>query len=57
MADVQVIELSRADYDKTVRAELRKLGLTYVQLAEQARARRFASEDARKLWLAIGGCR
>ncbi len=55
MADVEVIKLSRAEYDRTVKAELRRLGLTYNQLAEQARTRQFASEDARRLWLAIGG--
>lgn len=57
MTDVEVIELSRAEYDRTVRAELRRLGLTYDQLAQQARTRQFASEDARRLWLAIGGDR
>lgn len=55
MADVEVIKLSRAEYDRTVKAELRRLGLSYNQLAEQARTRQFTSEDARRLWLAIGG--
>lgn len=55
MADVEVIRLSRAEYNRTVKAELRRLGITYDQLAEQARTRQFASEDARRLWLAIGG--
>jgi hypothetical protein len=57
MAEVKVVELSRAEYEKTVRAELRRLGVTYDQLAEQARTRRFASDDARRVWLAIGGSR
>jgi hypothetical protein len=54
MPDVEVIELSRAEYNRTMAAELRRLGLTYDQLAEQARTRQFVSEDARRLWLAIG---
>jgi hypothetical protein len=55
MADVEVVKLSRAEYNRTVKAELRRLGLTYGQLAEQARTRQFTSEDARRVWLAIGG--
>jgi hypothetical protein len=55
MADIEVIRLSRAEYKRTVKAELSRLGITYDQLAEQARTRQFASEDARRLWLAIGG--
>lgn len=55
MADVEVIRLSRAEYNKTVKAELSRLGITYDQLAEQAQTRQFVSEDARRLWLAIGG--
>jgi hypothetical protein len=55
MADVEVIKLSRAEYKRTVKAELQRLGVTYDQLAEQARTRQFMSEDARRLWLAIGG--
>jgi hypothetical protein len=55
MADVEVIQLSRAEYKRTVKAELRRLGVTYDQLAQQARTRQFTSEDARRLWLAIGG--
>jgi hypothetical protein len=55
MADVEVIHLSRAEYNRTVKAELQRLGMTYAQLAEQARTRQFTSEDARRLWLAIGG--
>jgi len=57
MADVEVIKLSRAEYEGTVRAELRRLGLTYDKLAEQGRTRQFTSEDARRLWLAIGARR
>lgn len=55
MADVQVIKLSRAEYDRTAKAALRRLGLTYKQLAEQAKKRQFVSDDARRAWLAIGG--
>jgi hypothetical protein len=55
MGDVEVIELSRDEYEKTARAELQRLGLTYEQLAQQARTRQFTSQDARRVWLAIGG--
>ncbi len=53
-ADVEVIEVSQAEYRRAREAALRELGLTYEQLAEQARAGRFTSLRARKLWLAIG---
>jgi hypothetical protein len=52
--DVEVIELNRAEYDRAVEASLKDAGLTYGQLAKQARAGHFTSLHARKLWFAIG---
>lgn len=52
--DVEVIELDRAGYDRAVKASLQAVGLTYRQLAKQARSGQFTSLRARKLWLAIG---
>ena len=57
MQDVEVIELTREEWDALVAAELARLGLTYEELAEQARTGDFACEDARRVWLAIGGLR
>jgi hypothetical protein len=56
--EVEVIELDRAGYAKAVESSLRAAGLTYNQLASQARTGQFSSPRARKLWLAIGepGC-
>jgi hypothetical protein len=56
--EVEVIELDRAGYDQAVASSLKDAGLTYGQLASQARTGQFSSLRARKLWLAIGepGC-
>ena len=51
---VEVIELDRAEYDQAAKAELAKLGMTYNQLAREARKGSFRSLRARKLWLVIG---
>jgi hypothetical protein len=51
-ADVEVIQMSRAGYRHARDAALRELGLTYEELAEQARRGTFTSLRARKLWLA-----
>jgi hypothetical protein len=51
---VEVVKLSRAEYERTVRSELKGLGMTYRQLRSQARSGEFTSLRARKLWLAIG---
>jgi hypothetical protein len=53
-ADVEVIEMSRAEYRRARDAALKELGLTYRELAAQARTGTFTSLRARKLWLAIG---
>jgi len=55
MPDVDVVKMTRAEYKRVATAELRRLGLTFAQLCEQARTRQFTSENARRLWLAIGG--
>ncbi len=55
MADeVEVIEVSPAEYRRAREAALKELGLTYRELQAQARTGRFTSLRARKLWLAIG---
>jgi hypothetical protein len=55
MQEVEVFELTREEWDAGVAAELARLGLTYEELAEQARTGDFACEDARWVWLAVGG--
>ena len=52
--DVEVVEVTAAEYDRAVKAALDGLGLTYRQLERQARRGHFSSLRARKLWLAIG---
>jgi hypothetical protein len=52
--DVEVVEVTAAEYDRAVKAALDGLGLTYRQLERQARREHFSSLRARKLWLAIG---
>ena len=55
MADnVEVIEVSPREYRRAREAALKELGLSYRELAAQARSGRFTSLRARKLWLAIG---
>jgi hypothetical protein len=46
--------MSRAEYRRAREAALRELGLTYRELADQAKSGSFSSLRARKLWLAIG---
>jgi hypothetical protein len=53
--EVEVVELTRGEWDKLCEAELARLGLTYEELKEQARMEDFACEDARRVWFAIGG--
>lgn len=52
--DVEVIQVSPTEYRRARDAALKELGLTYRELAAQARTGRFTSLRARKLWLAIG---
>jgi hypothetical protein len=53
--DAQVTEMSPAQYRAAKKRALHSVGLTYDQLAEQARQREFSSPRAHKLWVAIGG--
>ena len=57
MEEVEVVELTREEWEGVKAADLARLGLTYEELAEQARTGDFACEDARWIWLAIGGHR
>jgi hypothetical protein len=50
-----VIEMDPAEWQESVSRWLTQLGLTYDELATQARRREFSSVEARKLWIAIGG--
>ena len=54
-AEVDVVTMSATEYKKATDKALRKLGLTYAKLAEQARQADFSSFQAEKLWMAIGG--
>jgi hypothetical protein len=57
MQGVEVIEMTREEFDRQAGIELDQLGLTYEELAEQARTREFSCDRARGLWLVIGGSR
>lgn len=50
----RVLRPSPAEWDAFVVADLAALGLTYEQLAEQARTGRYESTAARELWVLIG---
>jgi len=52
---VDVITMSAAEYDAEVDRALECLGLTYEQLADQARRSEFSTFQAEKLWMAFGG--
>jgi hypothetical protein len=52
--DVEVFEVTPAEYERAVKAALDDVGLTYLQLQRQARRGVFSSLRARKLWLTIG---
>jgi hypothetical protein len=55
MQDVEVIELTREEWYACVAADLARLGLTYEELAEQARTEDFSSDSARWIWMVVGG--
>lgn len=54
-SDDPVITVSETEAHASVRESLARLGLTYDQLAEQARRGEFTSPRAQALWTAIGG--
>lgn len=49
-----VTEMSQTEWNAAVERALDRLHLTYDQLHDEARRRRFSSLAAKKLWLAIG---
>ncbi len=53
METIEVIELTREEWDSRIAAEFARLGLTYEELAEQARTGDYASHDAWWLWMVI----
>lgn len=55
--DVEVVPLTNSEWREATERGLRRLGLTYDQLAAEAESRDFSSNEARKLWMAIGGRR
>jgi hypothetical protein len=52
--DDTVVPATEEDLRQAVRGALQRCGLTYQQLAEQARTGRFSSVRARLAWVAIG---
>lgn len=55
--EAEVIMMTAAEFRAAGDAGLRSVGLTYEELADQARSREFVSARAHKLWVAIGGTR
>lgn len=53
-ADDVMIYMTREEYDAARARALAELGLTYDQLADQARRRDFLNGRARELWVIIG---
>jgi hypothetical protein len=49
-----VVRPSGREWRDGVERELKALGLTYAELAEQARKRDFQSAEAMNLWVIIG---
>lgn len=52
---VAVVRPTREEWDQFTAGELADLGLTYADLAEQARTGQYQSTSARHLWILIGG--
>jgi hypothetical protein len=55
MEEVEVAEVTREEWEELRATELAKLGLTYEELAEQARTDDFSSDSARWIWWVIDG--
>jgi hypothetical protein len=51
------LHMSRQEWEQAQRHALNELGMTYEQLAEEARRRDFSSARARRLWVIIGDSR
>jgi len=56
-SSVELTEMSAAEWKAAVKRGLDRIGLTYDELADQAKTRDFSSVEALKLWVAIGGKR
>jgi hypothetical protein len=50
-----VVEVTEAEFHAAAAAALARLGLTYVELEDQARRRDFTTAQAHSLWVTIGG--
>lgn len=55
--DDEPTRMSPDEWSQAVQRALSELGMTYEQLAEEARQRDFRSARARRLWVIIGGPR
>lgn len=53
-SDVEVWQPTKAEWAAYVARVLNELGLTYEELAQQARDRDFQSPEARNCWIIIG---
>lgn len=51
---VEIIHMTRREWDEAQAAALAKLGMTYEDLAAEAARRDFRSTEAHKLWITIG---
>ncbi|MEU2610623.1 hypothetical protein ABZ570_03415 [Micromonospora sp. NPDC007271] len=54
MPDSPVVVMNPAEWRENAQAALKRLGLSYEDLQQQARDRNFVSTAARKLWVLIG---
>lgn len=53
--DEIVVELTPEEYEAAKRRALAQVGVTYEQLADQARRHNFESSQAAAVWSVIGG--
>lgn len=53
--DDEPIRMTREEWDQAKRRALAELGMTFEDLAEEARRREFRNARARRLWVIIGG--
>ena len=56
-SSVRITQMTRHEWVETVNKSLDELGLSFDQLAEEARTRDFSSDDAHKVWVMTGGQR
>jgi hypothetical protein len=57
MSEVEVAVMDAAEWSAAAQTALDDIGFTFDQLAAMSERRDFASMEARKVWLAIGGRR